>query len=477
MKRYGTLGKAGGLLCLLLVALGFAGAAKGQDAYDMQNAGPIYLLGQNDLIRVVFTANAADEVDIAISEFDSVTPQWVAVTTFNNMVFTDEHFYGGGSGPILFSPSSNDLWELHLGTQGSDSIGYYGADGGVIAIGLGDSDTIQMYGCTVPTLLMGGDGADYIQGGSARDFIYGGYGGGGNPTISFTGYGDNELHGMEGDDVIYADNGGDYVAGHDGDDYLLGGTGIDTIYGNAGHNTGTGSNHIEGRDGRDFLFAGPDGDVIYGDHSDDDQATGDDEIYGGDGDDDIYGGAGKDFIEGGDGNDWIWGDNNMNKDPWASHGNDIGGASDDIWLGGGGGFVFGGLGDDLIIGSTGSYTYIAGEGNDAMFAGTNGTNTMFSTDGDNLMVGMSGSATWWTFFYCEGSGKDFMINLDTHENAHYNFDSKDADVWYDHPSELTWFYNRGAGTDFSTQPPNWYSTNPVTTANAFWNSVLGTGRQ
>jgi Ca2+-binding RTX toxin-like protein len=469
MSHFDTIRRLSGLLCLLL-AVGFTGAAKAQDAYDMQNAGPLHLLGQGDLVRIEFTALSSDDLDIEFFEWDAIGTQWVSITIENNVHIPDGHFNGGGAGAIFFYPSGNFQWEFHLGTQGHDSISYHSSDGGVIAIGLGGSDNIQMTNCTIPTLLIGGDGADYIEGGSDRDNMYGGY-----PTMSFTSYGTNELHGMDGDDWIFADDGGDYIAGHDGSDYLIGGLGDDTIYAHTGLNTGTDSNYIEGRNGDDIIFAGGGGDTIYGDDIADSAHVGDDEIYGGDGGDTIYGGPGKDLIVAGDGINVIWGDSNMAVDYWNNN-NDAGGASDDIWCGDGGNLVYGGLGDDLIVGGADDDELHGGDGNDAIFSGNAGfANEIYGDSGDNLMVANSTSGGVATYVYSAAAGYDSIVVSNGQDNDVIDAAGGQSDIWRDTYDTLN---NPGTHPTHEQNGglPGWHDPDPVTMAYNYWNNVLSIGR-
>ncbi len=168
----------------------------------------------------------------------------------------------------------------------------------VIDGGKGDDRIIVDEKVTTGLRLTGGEGNDYIIGGSGGDVI-------------FDNYGSNTINGAAGNDVIIAhgvdlkDGKGNRIEGGAGDDYLEG---------------GNGSDHMSGGDGYDV-------------------------IYGLGGDDEIHGGAGNDYLDGGEGNDTIYGD----------EGNDnlIGGKGDDI--------LRGGAGNDLLIGASGSDD-IDGEG-------------------------------------------------------------------------------------------------------------------
>ena len=106
------------------------------------------------------------------------------------------------------------------------------------------------FASAVPTLLVGGAGADSIIGGIGRDRIYGRDG-------------DDTLHGELGNDLLDGGPGNDALDGFLGDDILIGAAGNDTL---------------EGRLGDDQLLAGDGNDILYADSMAD-------FLWGGDGQD------------------------------------------------------------------------------------------------------------------------------------------------------------------------------------------------
>ncbi|MBQ7568835.1 hypothetical protein IJT17_08530 [bacterium] len=192
----------------------------------------------------------------------------------------------------------------------------------VIDGGKGDDRITVDEKVTQSLRLTGGEGNDYIIGGSGGDII-------------FDNYGSNTINGAAGNDVIIAhgvdlkDGQGNRLEGGAGDDYL------------------------EGGNGKDYMSGGDGYDVIYG--------------LGGD--DEIHGGAGNDYLDGGEGNDTIYGD----------EGNDnlIGGKGDDV--------LRGGAGDDLLIGASGSDS-INGEGGNNRIISSGDMDTINAGAGDSVQT-------------------------------------------------------------------------------------------
>jgi hypothetical protein len=90
-----------------------------------------------------------------------------------------------------------------------------------------------------------------------------------------------QFHGTPGDDVILGTDGADWIDGEGGDDTICGGRGADDIWGSEGNDD------IKGGAGEDYLVDDLGYDVIYGGSHDDQIFTGRDADYldGGDGDD------------------------------------------------------------------------------------------------------------------------------------------------------------------------------------------------
>ncbi|WP_456412667.1 M91 family zinc metallopeptidase [Thiolapillus sp.] len=128
---------------------------------------------------------------------------------------------------------------------------------------------------TVRLRLEGGDGNDFIRGGSGDDVIQGGKG-------------NDRLHGGGGDDYINGSMGRDIIYGDAGNDVIYGGRGDDLLFGNAGND------YLEGSAGADLIFGNDGNDLISG-------GTGNDRLYGSYGDDVLYAGEGKDRLSPGAG--------------------------------------------------------------------------------------------------------------------------------------------------------------------------------
>lgn len=113
----------------------------------------------------------------------------------------------------------------------------------------------------------------------------------------------DELVGGDGKDVIVAFGGADLVAGGLGDDILYGGEGSDILRGDL--NVGDAQNDEAG--GNDVIYGGTGNDRISG-------KSGNDELYGEAGDDVIFGDAGDDLLWGGLGDDILIGNNFLGAD-------------------------------------------------------------------------------------------------------------------------------------------------------------------
>lgn len=178
---------------------------------------------------------------------------------------------------------------------------------------------------SIPAGIVGGPGNDTINGGNARDYIYGEDG-------------NDMLVGNAGYDVIYGGNGNDTIYGNAGKDALYGEAGNDVILG------GGDSDEVFGSAGDDALF----GDDRLGAAIVDRQPAGKDTVVGSAGNDLVYGGANDDFLRGFAGDDYIYGQG----------GNDIllGDADYDT--------LFGMEGDDFLDPGSNSESATGGDGND-----------------------------------------------------------------------------------------------------------------
>lgn len=164
---------------------------------------------------------------------------------------------------------------------------------------------------------------------------------------------------------LFGEAGDDLIVGNEGADYLDGGSGMDQLFGHAGSDVldgGTENDTLAGGDGQDILLGGEHNDDLYGEQQDDVLigGTGDDVLWGdspnpqlaawdgndymdgGDGDDEMGGGGGADILIGGQGGDTLWG----------GSGNDI---------------LDGGAGADYLEGGTGDDTYLNVTGEDSIF--------------------------------------------------------------------------------------------------------------
>ena len=147
---------------------------------------------------------------------------------------------------------------------------------------------------TVIENVLGGSGADTINGNSVGNVLSGG---GGSDRI-FGALGNDTIDGGS------AGPAGNYLRGEEGNDSIVGGANFDDANGNMGNDT------ISTGDGDDFCVGGRDNDLLFGDGGADFVYgnLGDDTCNGGDGADVVRGGQGNDTLSGGAGNDFLSGD-------------------------------------------------------------------------------------------------------------------------------------------------------------------------
>ncbi|RLQ23593.1 LEPR-XLL domain-containing protein [Seongchinamella sediminis] len=279
-----------------------------------------------------------------------------------------------------------DITIANLNLTGTRIIGNGGAEDDKITI-----DESVVFGADIT----GGDGNDEIFGGSGNDKLDGDAG----EDILRGGLGDDEIHGGADADDIRGNAGSDKLYGDGGDDAVFGEDGInqqrtfvegepeyDLIEklnealdnaGFAAFGAPTYDDEIEGNDGADDLRGDFGVDIVYG-------GEGNDNITGGWGNDELTGNDETDLIEGGQGSDKIWGDNRGDD-------NAIG---NDVLFGEGAGVGPDDTGDDLIFGGPGNDTIrdaYDSEEADPEDNAEGGNDSFYGGDGDDLLVTGSGN--------------------------------------------------------------------------------------
>jgi Ca2+-binding RTX toxin-like protein len=226
----------------------------------------------------------------------------------------------------------NNAWtsiEGIIGTSGADYIFMSDTDG-------------------IANTLWGGDGADFMGGGTGNDTLYGGNGADGLRGW----YGQDRLYGGANDDDLVGEQDADQLYGGDGLDKLDGGDGTDELYGEAGN---------------DSLYGGNDSDVLAG----------------GDGNDTIDGGAGSGdllLFDGVNNTEWT-----INAATGTATRLDLGTreiVETDTFTNVES--FDGTTGDDTFIGDYRSTTFIGEDGNDYFNAGT-GNDFIYGGTGYNTM--------------------------------------------------------------------------------------------
>ena len=108
-----------------------------------------------------------------------------------------------------------------------------------ISVGGGNDSVTIADNLTLPTVVDGGAGDDFLKGGGGADLIFGGdgvdtiNGAGGDDNVD-GGAGNDSVTGGLGRDLLLGGAGDDTVQGGDGNDFLIGGLGADQLYGQNG---------------------------------------------------------------------------------------------------------------------------------------------------------------------------------------------------------------------------------------------------
>lgn len=206
--------------------------------------------------------------------------------------------FGGGDGRDSLDASATSLPVFAFGDAGNDTlIGGRGADSLQ-----GGADDDMLTGNSGADDLHGGDGIDAIDGGSGRDFAAGDDG----DDVIRGGADQDTLEGNDGEDIIHGDGGDDCIRGGDGNDELFGDAGNDLMNGGNDDDLldgGADNDGLSGFAGNDRLRGGTGADILVGGAGEDDLdgGSGRDICLGGDDDDIVRGGADRDTLAGGSG--------------------------------------------------------------------------------------------------------------------------------------------------------------------------------
>ncbi len=307
-----------------------------------------------------------------------------------------------------FVPATGVETYFFEATFGDDAIDASAYSGSLVYRGLDGND-----------LIVGGSGADQLDGEVGDDTIFGGAG---NDTISGS-TGNDRIDGGADDDSIVDAAGIVEVLGGDGDDAIVASGFYATVDGGAGNDTittGAGDDSVIAGDGDDVVSTGGGGDTVFG-------GTGADSLDVGAGDDLIFGDAADVRFAFGEGFDYLEAagldsatvtdstlaingvavdfdgvealrffgtdaDNVFDATGHSGFAVLVGHGGNDLILAGSGSTdLFGGEGDDTLVG---------GSGNDRLFGddflgndGTTGNDQLFGGGGDDSLVGGAGDDT------------------------------------------------------------------------------------
>lgn len=244
---------------------------------------------------------------------------------------------GGQNAPAAPGKDARDLLDtmpyperrdpvIAMGTEGSDEIYITSGNNGSLVVTV-NGEATEYSADVLPRLI--------IDGGKGDDRI----------TVDEKVQTGLRLTGGEGDDYIIGGSGNDIIFDHHGANTINGGAGNDIIIAHGADLKDGRGNTLEGGAGDDYLEGGNGRDVMNG-------GEGYDVLYGLGGDDELHGGAGNDYLDGGEGNDTLYGE--------AGNDNLIGGKGDDV--------LRGVAGDDLLIGASGSDSLDGGEGSNRIIS-------------------------------------------------------------------------------------------------------------
>jgi Ca2+-binding RTX toxin-like protein len=185
-----------------------------------------------------FSSSAATFTSLgSVSDFDAYAQSLLAKTT--EISADNSHFTLTGA----------TMEFVAIGGDGDDTLSADGSDSGL-------------------GTMIGGNGADVINGGSGQDTLDGGDG---NDTI-VAGNGANHITGGSGLDVIHAGSGGNQIDGGDGADTITSGAGADSITGGLDADSisgGGGADTIDGGAGQDRENGEGGNDTLISDGADD----------------------------------------------------------------------------------------------------------------------------------------------------------------------------------------------------------------
>ncbi|MFT5526537.1 MAG: Ca2+-binding RTX toxin-like protein, partial [Pirellulaceae bacterium] len=268
----------------------------------------------NAAVPIVFPATTDGTFSSGSGALTNQDIVWTSIETFefDGQLFTAGDLYVKGRPEpdrFIFSNGGGNRVVTRINNV---FYGPFAVTGTIVAYGEASADRMTISGnLALPVEFHGGEGRDYLAGGTRDDSLFGDNG---NDTI-LTGEGSNYAHGGNGNDILSGRSGSDTLVGGNGNDRLIGSSGADVLIGDGlstplpGDDTfapAVGNDQLVGGNGADLLVGGPGNDILVG-------GAGNDVIMGNDGDDFIRGSDGEDLIIGGIGADQLHGERNADR--------------------------------------------------------------------------------------------------------------------------------------------------------------------
>lgn len=319
-----------------------------------------------------------------------------------SVFLSNQNYKGNASIDTLFTE-----WNLYTDLQINTSTGTtsYGN-----ITGSDKRDLIFITGEQDGTTVHADAGNDFVGGSSKKDIIYSGSG----DDVVYTYAGNDEVYTTDGNNEdykqIYLGAGSDIFRGGDGDDFVDGGSGridLSHVSSNIGAEDAT-------TDVNDVNLGGGQNRYIGGKGTDKVQGSGYNTVYLGAGSDEYIGGDGVDIVDGGSATSSYGADGLLDTNKIHLGGGDdryIGGIGKDIVYGGNGDdFINGGDGENELYGGVGEDHLYGGQHQDKLYGGT-GRDYFYPEKGTNRIDCGTDNNTDVVMINNDAGGVDTIYNV------------------------------------------------------------------